>query len=133
MTRADIDEAKRRLPLPELMKNLGFGEQAKKKARCPFHHPDKNPSFSVWQAADNGAWLWKCHAGCGEGDEIAFLAKRYAESFFKAAQRYLEMAGIDDSDRKPKQIQSSNGATISKTAAVSETPAVKPRPSNRVR
>jgi hypothetical protein len=132
MTRADINEAKRRLPLRELMKQLGFGGQAKKNARCPFHHPDKNPSFSVWQAPD-GAWLWKCHTGCGDGDEIAFLVKRYNLSFPKAAQLYLEMTGVEDSDRKPKQPvitapQSVNGATSSKGAGASGTPAVQVRP-----
>lgn len=114
MTREDINEAKRRLPLPELMKQLGFGEQAKKNARCPFHHADTNPSFSVWQA-NNGAWFWKCHAGCGEGDEISFLAKRRAVPFAKAAKLYLEMAGVIDQTPKPKQAlarepQPGNGA-----------------------
>jgi DNA primase len=53
------------------MYRLGLGKHAKKSARCPFHD-DKHNSFSVWR---NGAGLWffKCHAGCGEGDEINFL------------------------------------------------------------
>jgi hypothetical protein len=33
--RAKIDEAKRHLPLPELMKQLGLEEQAKKSAALP--------------------------------------------------------------------------------------------------
>jgi DNA primase len=69
----DIAEAKRRLPLPALMHRLGLGEQAKKSARCPFHD-DKHNSFSIWQNKD-GLWSWKCHAGCGQGDEITFLEK----------------------------------------------------------
>jgi hypothetical protein len=43
----------------------------RKSYRCPFHE-DKHDSFSVWQRSD-GAWFWKCHSGCGAGDEINFL------------------------------------------------------------
>lgn len=35
--KGDIKDAKRRLPLPELMRRLGLPEHAKKSARCPFH------------------------------------------------------------------------------------------------
>jgi len=56
--RQKIDEAKRRLPLPELMAREGLGEQAKKSAHCPFHH-DEHESFSVFKGDDN-FWLWKC-------------------------------------------------------------------------
>jgi hypothetical protein len=67
----EIHQAKKKLPLPVLMHRLGLGEHAKKSARCPFHE-DKHDSFSVWQRSD-GAWFWKCHSGCGAGDEINFL------------------------------------------------------------
>ena len=67
----DIAEAKRRLPLPDLMRQIGLGEHAKKSAHCPFHD-DKHNSYSTWQN-DDGLWSWKCHAGCGQGDEITFL------------------------------------------------------------
>ena len=70
-----IDEAKRRLPLPDLMARLGLGEHAKKSAKCPFHY-DRHNSFSMWQA-DDGHYYFKCHAGCGQGDEINFLQLRY--------------------------------------------------------
>jgi len=93
MTRTDIDEAKRRLPLPGLMRKLGFGEHAKKSARCPFHD-DKHNSFSVWNNA-TGRWFWKCHAGCGEGDEISFIEKHRGLSRGQAIKLYLEMAGVN--------------------------------------
>ena len=69
----DMAEAKRRLPLPALLQRLGLDEHAKKSAQCPCHD-DKHNSFSVWQ--NNGAWFWKCHAGCGGGDEINFIETR---------------------------------------------------------
>jgi DNA primase len=71
----DIAEAKRQLPLPALLHRLGLGEHAKKSALCPFHD-DKHNSFSVWKNGV-GLWFWKCHTGCGEGDEITFLEKHY--------------------------------------------------------
>ena len=101
----DIAEAKRRMPLPTLLHRLGLGEYAKKSARCPFH-ADRHNSFSVWK---NGAnlWFWKCHAGCGEGDEITFLELRENISQRDAIKRFLEMASV-------------NGATTPrKTASIS--------------
>ena len=56
--RSEIIEAKRRLPLPALMTQLGDGDRAKPSARCPFHD-EKKPSFSTFQK--DGAWFWRCH------------------------------------------------------------------------
>jgi CHC2 zinc finger len=89
--RQKIDEAKRRLPLPELMDREGLSEHAKKSAHCPFHD-DEHKSFSVWQK--DASWFWKCHAGCGEGDEIMFLREQKGLSSTKAMSLYLEMAGF---------------------------------------
>ncbi|MEY2407508.1 MAG: zinc finger protein [Verrucomicrobiota bacterium] len=66
-----LAEAKRRLPLIALMALLGFGQCAKKSARCPFHKDSRN-SFSVYLGAD-GLWHFKCF-GCGiKGNEVTFL------------------------------------------------------------
>jgi hypothetical protein len=86
----NIDEAKRRLPLPDLMARLGLGEHAKKSATCPFHF-DRHNSFSVWQA-DDGHYCFKCFAGCGQGDEINLLALHRGLSVGDATKLYLEMA-----------------------------------------
>jgi CHC2 zinc finger len=92
--RAKIDEAKRRLPLPDLMKRLGLGAHAKKSARCPFPgHKDQHKSFSVFKG-DDGFWRWKCHSRCGDGDEIMFLRKLKGVSLTDAMNVYLEMAGF---------------------------------------
>jgi hypothetical protein len=98
--RQKIEEAKWRLPLPKLLSRLGLGEHAKKEAHCPFHHPDKHKSFSVFQGND-GWWHYKCFAGCGEGDEIKFLSKLKGLSPTEAISLYLEMAGFPPS-RPPK-------------------------------
>jgi CHC2 zinc finger len=104
--RAKIDEAKRRLPLPDLMAKLGLGDRAKKNARCPFHD-DQNPSFSVFHDGWDDDWYWKCHASCGEGDEIDFLVKHEGISRREAIKRYLDIAGFpahvpDKSHEYPK-------------------------------
>jgi AAA domain/CHC2 zinc finger len=87
-----ITEAKSKLPLPSLMQQLGLREHAKKSARCPFHE-DRHNSFSVWQKDD--VWFWKCHAGCGEGDEINFLERHRTVSRGDGIKLYLEMAGVN--------------------------------------
>lgn len=88
----NIAEAKQRLPLPDLLARLGLGEHAKKSARCPLHQ-DKSPSFSVFE--QEGLWFWKCHAGCGEGDEITFLEKHEGLSNGDAIRRFCELAGVN--------------------------------------
>jgi CHC2-type zinc finger protein len=90
--RAKIDEAKRRLPLPQLMEQEGLGDRTKKRAHCPFHD-DKHESFSVYQGAD-GFWHYKCFTGCGEGDEIMFLRKLRGLSASEAMNLYLSVAGF---------------------------------------
>ena len=89
----DIFEAKRKLPLPTLMYRLGLGEHAKKSARCPFHD-DKHNSFSVWKNCD-GLWAWKCHTGCGVGDEITFLELHEKLSRREAIKRFSDLAGVN--------------------------------------
>ena len=97
--RAKIDEAKRRLPLPELMRQLGYDEKhIGKTALCPFHG-DRHPSFSVFQK--NDAWFHRCFVGCSSGDEITFLVKHFGISRREVIKRYLDMAGFPPS-RPPK-------------------------------
>lgn len=101
--RAKIDEAKRRLPLPQLLALLALGECAKKSAHCPFHD-DEHESFSVFQSNDGKGWQWKCNAGCGYGDEIAFLVKHFGISRREAITRYLQMAGFPRSQSSKSHV-----------------------------
>jgi hypothetical protein len=91
--RGKIDQAKHGLPLPELMAQVGLGDRAKETAHCPFHD-DEHKSFSVFRGKDGKGWQWKCHAGCGHGDEIAFLVEHFGISRREAITRYLDMAGF---------------------------------------
>jgi hypothetical protein len=90
--RQKIDKARRQLPLPALMAREGLEEHAKKSAHCRFHD-DQHKSFSVFEGKD-GFWYWKCHAGCGDGDEIMFFRKLKKLSLTDAMNLYLEMAGF---------------------------------------
>jgi len=85
-------QAKQRLPLPQLMERMGEGAHARTSARCPFHE-DRHASFSVF--AKHGGWYWKCHAGCGEGDEVTYIAHRLNLSRAEAMRRLCDMAGTE--------------------------------------
>jgi hypothetical protein len=110
----EIGEAKRKFPLPALMHHVGLGAHAKESARCPFHDDQRN-SFSVWK---NGAglWFWKCHSGCGEGDEITSLEKYRGISNRDAIKLFLEMACVNGAmppARKPTGPTSTSRSTSS--------------------
>jgi len=91
--REKIDEAKGRLPLPELLAQLGLGGHAKVSAHCLWHD-DQHPSFSVFKGKD-GFWHYKCFVCDAQGgDEITFLVKHLGITRGQAIGRYLEMAGF---------------------------------------
>ena len=87
-----LTQAKERLPLPALMAQCGHGDRAKKSARCMFHE-DSSASLSVYQR-ENGTWAWKCHAGCGGGDEIDWLAKHRGIGNADACREFIKLAGV---------------------------------------
>lgn len=108
MFRNNIALAKALLPLPDLMWRVGDGDRAKKSARCPFHD-DRNPSFSVFRAP-SGAWKWKCHASCGNGDEINYLMTKKGMYQSEAIKLYFSMAGV--SAAKPLEMQWKSGKAV---------------------
>jgi CHC2-type zinc finger protein len=91
--RAKIDEAKVRLPFPELLAQLGLGAHAKTSAHCLWHD-DQHPSFSGFKGED-GFWHYKCFVCDAKGgDEITFLVKHFKITRRQAITRYLEMVGF---------------------------------------
>lgn len=106
-----LESAKQRLPLPELMAQLGLGDHAKKSARCPFH-ADANASFSMFQKR-NGNWAWKCHGECGVGgDEADFIAKHEGlTDSGDACRRYIELAGVQGNGPGARSRGTVSGAT----------------------
>jgi DNA primase len=93
--KAEICEAKQKLPLPALMHRLGLGAHAKKSAHCPFHD-DGRKSFSIYKNRKD-EWRFKCFAGCSEGDEITLLEVHKRISDKEATKLFLEMAGVNGS------------------------------------
>jgi len=81
------------------MAQLGFGDRAKKSARCPFHE-DSSASFSLY-VGDDGEERWKCFAGCGQGDAIDFLGKHRSLSNADACREYIRLAGVTPSRSQP--------------------------------
>src|SRR5262245_24868498 len=60
-------------------------------ARCPFHSPDKTPSFTLTP----GKGLFHCF-GCGAaGDVIGFVTKYDKVSFGRALETLARRAGLD--------------------------------------
>ena len=58
------------------------------KGHCPFH-TDERESFSVYEG-----YKFKCFAGCGNGDVIAFHQRKYQLDFRAAISDLAERAGI---------------------------------------
>lgn len=96
-----IAEAHRRLSLTSLMQQLGDGEHAAKSARCPFHE-DSRASFSVFIGTD-GRERFHCHAGCGNGDSVDYLARKLNLNTSDALSEFVKRAGVSDEGQpKPK-------------------------------
>ena len=97
--RANIEAAKARLPLPDLLRKLGFEPPAvgEGNMRSPFaaNRRQKTPSFSIFRRGD--AWGWCDRTGGQEikGDEITLLEKLERLSRAAAIARYLALAGVE--------------------------------------
>lgn len=92
--------AEQRLSLPALSSTLGLVLPDRPgSCRSPFRE-ERKPSFSWWFANDGRA-RWKDHATGESGDVVAFLAKALGLSNREAVVRYLELAGVSDTDSGP--------------------------------
>jgi hypothetical protein len=92
-----IEEARAKLPLPELMREMGYGEFAKSSVRSPFRD-EKSPSWGIYEKA--GRWKFLDH-GTGEGgDEIDFIEQVERIDRKAAIERFLAMAGIERQEKK---------------------------------
>src|SRR5262245_22490532 len=95
--RSAIEAAKTRLPLPDLLRALGFNppDGGDGNMASPFagHRRQKTPSFSIFKRGE--AWGWCDRSGGGEekGDEISLLEKLESLTRAEAIRRYLALAG----------------------------------------
>jgi hypothetical protein len=93
-----IEEARAKLPLPELMREMGYGEFAKSSVRSPFRD-EKSPSWGIYEKA--ARWKFLDH-GTGEGgDEIDFIEQVENIDRKAAIERFLAMAGVERQEKKP--------------------------------
>ncbi len=97
----DIQGLKRALPLPTLIEQLGISERVRRTMFCPFHDNKLTEAFSVYRGT-KGGWKWKCHAGCGGGDEIDFIERLHRASRKEAIERYRQLLGSQASYPNPK-------------------------------
>ena len=90
----ELSEVKRVFSLPQVVAALGYDESLiQRSTNCPFHD-DSNPSFGIWE--EGGKWSWKCHAGCGGGDEVEFIQIALGISQTEAIRKFKAMAGKGD-------------------------------------
>ena len=84
---------RRRLPEPSLyyaerLSDLGnAGRKGWASGKCPFHD-DASASLSVQLVAKHGGW--KCFAGCGSGDLIAFHMRLTGKTFSDALRDLIK-------------------------------------------
>ena len=90
-----IQRAKALLPLRQLIAQLDDWDEGVCANLCPFHE-DLNPSFSIFTY--HGQELWKCHAGCGAGDQITYIEIKLEMSRGQAIGEFLRMAGVRRTD-----------------------------------
>jgi hypothetical protein len=91
-----IEEARAKLPLPELMREMGYGEFAKSSVRSPFRD-EKSPSWGIYEKG--GRWKFLDH-GTGEGgDEIDFIEQVENIDRKAAIKRFCDMAGVRSESR----------------------------------
>lgn len=92
----DKDEIKARLPLAFACSRLGIALNSEFRASCPFHSPDEEPSFYLWEG-DDGRTRWHCQP-CGIGGDVFDLISRLHHCSFPEA---IERAAALLSDLPP--------------------------------
>lgn len=96
----EIQEAKRLVPLPELLRHYGLGDFTKKHGNSPLRPGSDSNSFSIFQK-DNGEWNWKDFVTEEFGDEIDFIGKYESRGPSDAIIKFLEIAGLRPTKSAP--------------------------------
>jgi len=90
--RIDVNDLKKRCPLPSLMQLVGLGQYAKPSSRSPLR-PDEKPSWGIFQY--QGRWMYKDFATGEVGDEIGLLARIHKlnphDDFLKVLRIYNDL------------------------------------------
>ena len=88
---------------PEFYRQQGVGKLKRSGSKhtglCPLHDNSNTPAF--WFTTANG--MWKCEAGCGQGNPTQFLALRQGITTGEADKLLCEIAGIRKEPAKPRK------------------------------
>ena len=97
-----LEEAKRRIRVPELWRHFGFPGDPAPSCRCPWRE-DRKPSFSVHESGE----LWNDFSTGEGGDAVDFLRHASGLSAGDACRKFIELAGgrIQPIARAPRVIQ----------------------------
>ena len=96
MIPADVlANAKARLDVPGVWRAISLPGEPRPSCRCP-NHDDGSASLSIF---DDGR-AWKCHAGCGQGDAVEFLAVARRLSKGDALREFVRLAGLSPEPTK---------------------------------
>jgi hypothetical protein len=131
VTKEGIEAVKAANPLQDVAAERGFEFRKKGQvlvARCPFHSPDKTPSFTVTPSKG----LFHCF-GCGvAGDVIGFVTRHDGVSFRSALETLARRASLDLTPlmepAPPRQVRAAAAART--PPADGPEPAEKPEPSD---
>lgn len=99
-----IAEAKRRMPMPDLLAHYGMPDRAKKNANSPFRPDSDSNAFGIFQKKD-GTWNWKDFVTGEFGDEIDFIEKYENRSKEDAAIKFFEIAGMQESAKPQAKLR----------------------------
>jgi hypothetical protein len=97
--RSNIEAAKRALPLPDLLRKLGFNPpEGDGNMPSPFApgRPQKTPSFSIFQRGEDWGWCDRSGGVETKGDEITLLEKLEGLALADAIARYVDLAGVEN-------------------------------------
>ena len=95
-----IAEAKRRMPLPELLRHYRVDGNALRGINSPLRPGSDSGCFRIFQKP-GGDWNWKDHVSGEFGDEIDFIEGFEKRSKEDAITKFLEMAGVARSGPSP--------------------------------
>ncbi len=86
-----LQEAKRRLPIPELWKRLGLPGECRRVCKTPWRE-DRKPSMSI----SKDGMLWKDFGEDTGGDAVCFIERACGLSRKAACLKLIEMAGCQN-------------------------------------
>tara|TARA_R100000808_G_scaffold14671_1_gene34502 strand:+ start:231 stop:2231 length:2001 start_codon:yes stop_codon:yes gene_type:complete len=87
----ELSEIKRLVPLPTLMRRMGYEQHATQSCSSPFRE-DRNPSWGIFEK--EGQWFWKDHGTGESGDEVTFIQRALQVDVGEAIKYYKKAAGV---------------------------------------